>query len=511
MNQRKAGTLLSYAYIIITNTISLFYTPYMLRMMGQSEYGLYGTASSIISYLSVLSFGIGGAYIRFNAKARATGDRNEERRLNGMFLSVFGVLSLLVLVVGLIFIALAGQLVKETFTSQELFKLRVIMLILIANMMVSFICNVFMMALQAYERFFFIRIVLLIAGIVQPFINVIALNLGGRSITITFISFVVGLLSYLIMFIYARKAIRFEVLFSGFQKDVLREIFVFSGFLFLNSITDQITFSTDNVILSSVKGTTAVAIYNVGSSFKGYFQNFSTSISSVFSPQVNQIVAQNRPMKELDEIFIRIGRIQFYVVSLVLIGYCSIGHSFVRLWAGMDYSDSFYIGLLLMIAVAVPAFQNVGLEIQKAKNLHKARSVVYFLVALINIGLTIPMSQQWEGIGAAFATMICMFMGTVVFMNIYYWKKVGLDIPKFWKSIASILPGYCAPVLVGVLIWKFFVIDSYSDVLIAALVIGAVFLLSIWRFSMNNYEKNLLRRPVKKGFKFIYSKVRIGA
>ena len=164
-----------------------------------------------------------------------------------------------------------------------------------------------------------------------------------------------------------------------------------------------------------------------------------------------------------------------------------------------------------MIAVAVPAFQNVGLEIQKAKNMHKARSVVYFLVALINIGLTIPMSQQWEGIGAAFATMICMFMGTVVFMNIYYWKKVGLDIPKFWKSIASILPGYCAPVLVGVLIWKFFVIDSYSDVLIAALVIGAVFLLSIWRFSMNNYEKNLLRRPVKKGFKFIYSKVRIGA
>ena len=265
------------------------------------------------------------------------------------------------------------------------------------------------------------------------------------------------------------------------------------------------------MILSSVKGTTAVAIYNVGSSFKGYFQNFSTSISSVFSPQVNQIVAQNRPMKELDEIFIRIGRIQFYVVSLVLIGYCSIGHSFVRLWAGMDYSDSFYIGLLLMIAVAVPAFQNVGLEIQKAKNMHKARSVVYFLVALINIGLTIPMSQQWEGIGAAFATMICMFMGTVVFMNIYYWKKVGLDIPKFWKSIASILPGYCAPVLVGVLIWKFFVIDSYSDVLIAALVIGAVFLLSIWRFSMNNYEKNLLRRPVKKGFKFIYSKVRIGA
>ena len=190
MNQRKMGTLLSYAYIIITNTISLFYTPYMLRMMGQSEYGLYGTASSFISYLSVLNFGIGGAYIRFNARARATGDKNEERRLNGMFLSVFAVLSLLVLIIGLIFIALAGQLVKGTFTPQELFKLRFIMLILILNMMLSFVCNVFMMALQAHEQFGFIRIVLLIAGVIQPVVNVVALSFGGRSITITFISFV---------------------------------------------------------------------------------------------------------------------------------------------------------------------------------------------------------------------------------------------------------------------------------------------------------------------------------
>ena len=338
----------------------------------------------------------------------------------------------------------------------------------------------------------------MIAGVIQPIVNVIALSLGGRSVTITIISFAISLISYLAMFFYARKVIRFEVSFSGFQKDALREIFVFSGYLFLNSITDQITFSTDNVILSSVEGTTAVAIYNVGSSFKGYFQNFSTSISSVFAPQVNQLVAQNHPMKELDEIFIRIGRIQFYVVSLVLIGYCSIGHPFVCLWAGEEYSDSFYIGLLLMIAVTVPAFQNVGLEIQKAKNMHKARSIVYFLVALANIGITIPLSQRWSGIGAAFATMICMFIGTVIFMNIYYWKRVGLNIPQFWKSIASILPGYFAPILIGVLIWKFFQIDCYLDVLIAALVISVVFMLSIWKFSMNDYERNLLRGPIKK-------------
>lgn len=498
MNQRKAGTLLSYAYIIITNTISLFYTPYMLRMMGKSEYGLYGTAFSFTSYLSVLSFGIGGAYIRFNAKARATGDKEEERRLNGMFLGVFIVLSVVVLIVGLIFIGLAGRLVRETFTPQELFKLRVIMLILILNMMISFICNVFMMGLQAYERFFFIRIVLLIAGIVQPLINVIALSLGGRSITITFVSFVIGFLSYMVMFLYARKVIHFEVSFSGFQKEALREIFIFSGFLFLNSITDQITFSTDNVILSSVKGTTAVAIYNVGSNFKGYFQSFSTSISSVFSPQVNQLVAKKRPMSELDEIFIRVGRIQFYVISLILIGYCTIGYKFVCLWAGNDYSDSFYIGLLLMLAVVVPSFQNVGLEIQKALNKHQARSITYFLIALFNVLMTIPMAMKWSGIGAAAATAICMFIGYTGFMNYYNYKYLGIDIPGFWKSILSIVPGYIPIIIASILIYRFWDMESYRDILMAAIMISILFFLFVWKFSMNEYEHELIRKSVRK-------------
>lgn len=498
MNQRKAGTILSYVHIILNNTISLIYTPYMLRMMGKSEYGLYSTAASFISYLSILSFGIGGAYIRFNARARANGDREEERRLNGMFLTIFSALALVVLVGGLIFILLAGKLVENTFSNQELFKLRVIMFILTMNMVVSFICNVFMMALQAYEQFFFVRMVLTIAGVIQPLANVFALRAGGRSITITLLSFIIGTFTYVVMFIYARKQIRFEVSFHGFNKEVLKEIFVFSGFLFLNTVTDQITFSTDNVVLSSVKGTSAVAVYNIGASFKGYFQNFSTSISSVFSPQVNQIVAINGEMKELDAIFIKVGRIQFYIVSLILIGYCSIGHGFIRIWAGEDYSDAFYIGLLMMIAVFVPSFQNVGLEIQKAKNMHKARSIVYFAIALINILMTIPFSIWWSGIGAALATAICMFFGTVLFMNFYYAKYIKLDIIGFWRSIGTILPGYIIPVALGGMINRLWVIDSFIDVLMAAITIVVVFMASIWLFSMDTYERNIIRRPMSK-------------
>lgn len=498
MNQRKAGMLLSYLHIFVSNTISIIYTPYMLQMMGQSEYGLTGTASSFISFLSILSFGVGGAYIRFNTRYRAENDREGEKQLNGMFLTVFSCLALLVMIGGIGCVALAGHLVEETFTATELFKLRVILVLLTINMMITFIFNVVMMALQSYEKYLVLRVVALVTSIATPIINIIALKLGGRAITITAISLAISIVCYIFYFFYARKVIQLEFSFKGFHKDVIKEIFIFSGFLFLNSITDQITFSTDNIVLSAVKGTSAVAIYAVGANFRGYFQQFSFAISSVFSPSVNLMIAKNQTMQEVDNLFIRIGRIQFYVISLVLIGYMSIGENFVRIWAGEEYGDAFYIGLILMLSVCVPSFQNVGLEIQKAVNKHKARSIVYFLVALLNIALTIPFAQRWGGIGAASATLITTFFGYVVFMNYYYWKHIGLNIPAFWKSIASIFPGLFVPGVAGYLINRFGRHDSFGDILLSALVICFLFGISVWLFSMNKYERNLIKKPLQK-------------
>lgn len=497
MNQRKMGTILSYTHIIVTNTISLIYTPYMLRMMGQSEYGLYGTASSFISYLSILSFGIAGSYIRFNAQYRAKGDREGEKKLNGMFLVVFAFLSLLVLICGGGMVVLAGKLVQNTFSAQELFKLRIIIGLLTINSAISFIFNVVMMALQAYERFICIRVVLLSAGIITPILNVVTLKAGGRSISITAVSLITSILSYIIFYAYARKKINFQFSFKDLEYSKLKEVFVFSSYLFLNSITDQITFSTDNVILSAVKGTGVVAVYTVGSSFKVYFQNFSSSISSVFAPMINRAVAQKQEMSVLNELFIRVGRIQFYVVSLILIGYSIVGQEFISIWAGKDYADAYWIGLLLMLAVFVPSFQNVGLEIQKAKNMHKARSIVYFLISLINVVMTIPMSFLWGGIGAAAATMICMFCGTVIFMNVYYYKYVGIDIPAFWKSITSILPGYVIPIVAGILARKFVPTGGFAELGYKVIFILVSFILSVWMFSMNEYEKELLKKPFR--------------
>ena len=52
-NQLKIGVVLSYVSMIAQNIIAIVYTPVMLRLLGQSEYGLYQLVYSVVSYLGL--------------------------------------------------------------------------------------------------------------------------------------------------------------------------------------------------------------------------------------------------------------------------------------------------------------------------------------------------------------------------------------------------------------------------------------------------------------------------
>ena len=70
MNQIKAGAVLNYVIIGLNTLVGLAYTPYMLRCLGQNEYGLYSLVASIIAYLTIIDFDYGKVIFRYITKSR---------------------------------------------------------------------------------------------------------------------------------------------------------------------------------------------------------------------------------------------------------------------------------------------------------------------------------------------------------------------------------------------------------------------------------------------------------
>ena len=154
LNQLRAGVVLTYVSLAVGYLVSMVFTPVMIRMLGQNEYGLYTLVLSIASYLNLLNFGFGASYMRFYARCRETGTEDDVRRLNGLFLLTFAVIAVIALTAGLI-VAENVDLLQKTLTPAEVSKARVLIRILSVNLAFTLIASVFTSFITAQERFIF--------------------------------------------------------------------------------------------------------------------------------------------------------------------------------------------------------------------------------------------------------------------------------------------------------------------------------------------------------------------
>lgn len=498
--QRSLGVILQYAQMALSIIISLLYTPIMLRILGKNEYGIYNLASSIISYLSLLSLGFGASYLRFYSRYRKDNDNDSIKRMNGLYITVFSLMGIIALIGGLILAQNAQIFYNETYTAQEIDIARILMSFLAINLAISFPASVFTSYVTAQEKFIFQKVLNLGKTVISPLVNIIFLYLGYGSIGMVISTTVLSIILDVINVFYCFTKLKMQISFRNPNFGLLKEIFIFSLFIAMNQIIDQINWQTDKVILGKVVNGGAVAVYAVGAQINTMFTSFSTAVSSVFTPKVNMIVQENKEDmdKQLTDLFIKVGRIQWFIMFLVLSGFVFFGQFFVSKWAGEGYENAYWVALLLMVPATIPLIQNIGIEIQRAKNKHQFRSIVYLIMAILNVGISILFAMMWGEIGTALGTTIALLVANGLIMNIYYQKKLGINVIEFWKSIGKTLTGMITPVAFGVFLILFYEFNSLLDFGLLVVAYTFVYIISIYFLGMNKEEKGMINSVFKK-------------
>jgi O-antigen/teichoic acid export membrane protein len=500
VNQLKIGAILSYVSMGLGYVVSIIYTPIMLRLLGQSEYGLYNLVASIVAYLGILNFGFGSAYMRYYSRYKIKDEKDNIAKLNGMFLIIFSVLGLVAIIAGSILAANTEVVFGSALTTQELFKSKILIMILVFNLAVSFPNIVFSSHIMANERFIFQKIMQMLRVLLNPFIVLPLLLMGYGSVGMVVGTTTLNIIIAISNVLFCKRKLNMRFSFREFDFKLMKEMTMFSSFIFINMIVDQINWNVDKFILGRFHGTVSVAIYGLASQLNAYYISIATAISSVFVPRVHQLVGKEDSDKALTNLFIRIGRIQFILLSLIATGLIFFGKPFINLWAGSNYSESYSIMLLLVLPVTIPLIQNIGIEIQRAKNMHRFRSWVYLAITILNVGMTIPLAKKYGGLGAAIGTAISFIIGNGIIMNWYYNSKIGLDIKLFWKNIVGFLPALIVAVICGLIISKSVNLYSLYNFICSGIVYVLVFIGAIWIIGMNEYEKELFRKPMRKVF-----------
>lgn len=498
VNQRKAGAVLNYVSIIIHMIVGLLYTPFLLAKLGQSEYGLYSLAASVIAYLTIFDLGFGNAIIRYAAKFKAEGRKDKIENMLGMFLIIYSSISFVVICIGLVLIFNAEYVFGLNMTTEEIGELKIMIGLLTLNLAFTFPMTIWTSVVTAYERFVFLKSLTIACTILNPIVMVAILSLGYKAVALVIVTSIFNFLTLSIHAWYSLHYLNIRFKIAAFDRAFMKEISIYSFWVFLVSLTDQFYWSSGQFILGIVQGTTVVAIFAVALQLKNMYYTFSLAISNVFLPRVTEMVTKGVSDKDISDLFIRTGRIQYLVISFILSEFVILGQPFICLWAGEEYKEAYLVSLLFFISTAIPLIQNLASTILMARNQLKGRSIIVLVISFVSLIVSIPASHKYGVMGCAASIAIAIVLGYGFILNYYYRKRVNLDTIDFWKQIAkmTVLP------LLFIFLCELLIpndyVQSFKDLFIVAFLSSTVYIPLVLKFSANEFERNLIFSSILK-------------
>lgn len=498
MTQIRIGVILTYLSIFLSNGVSLVFTPYMLGKLGKSEYGLYALVGSLMAYLTLLTFGIGGALVRYIARYRGAGEKEKEENLLAMALLVHLLIGGLILAAGSVLWVYIPDLFQKL-TEEELLKTRVMFAILTVSTAISIPGMVFFTIQEAYERFTFSRAWNIVRYVLRIVMVVALLYWGYKAIAIVLVDAFLTIIAMLLNIGYVFGVMKIRIRFHGFDTPLMKEILTFSFWLFLSAIVTQLYWSLGQMILAITSGSQAIAVFAVSVQMASYFLALSSAMSGIFTPRAAMMDVQGVDEEMTTDLMIKIGRNLLLIMGLAYVGFFSLGRMFLNNWLGSDYDSVWLLTLIMATPLMLVLSQNFGVSVIQAKNKVRVRAIMLLAIAVFSAVIGYFLSLKFGALGVAWGTSLALFLGSGLAMNLYYYFGMGLNIPRFFREVwgAMLLP-LLASCVIGVLINTQLPGDNWVAFIWKGGLLSLVYVGLMWLFGMLKEEKemfiSLLRR-----------------
>ena len=498
MNQRKIGLFLNYINIVIHTFINLMYVPVLIYYIGKNEYGLYQLICSFIAYFSIMDFGLSATIVRFYVKYKTLNNIKAIENILAIAMWCYFVITLLITSMGVLCYFNLDIIFSNTMSIIEIISAKKLFILLLINIVVVISTMIFKAIINAHEKFLLLKSLDLLQLVLQPFFIILILQKYPYAFSVALVQTVLNIIMSFIRIYYCINNLHVRIKFYYWDKTLFKDFKKLALSVFFVSLVDQIFFKTNQIILGIISGTTAVAMYSIALVIYTAYMSLSTNITGIYLPYVTNLITQKKSINILSNLFIDMGKWQYYLLTLILTSFFIFGKQFILLWTGYGFEEVYWIVLIIIIPLTIELIQNIGSAILQAQNRYNFRAKVYFAMGIFNLCLAIPLGLRYGGMGCAFATGLSMFIGNGLIMNYYYLKVTKLDIKSFWQQIGKITIGIIPITLIGYLININLMNDSILFFAFKIFIYIIIYNILIYKLFMNFDERNKIKSIIYK-------------
>lgn len=494
--QIKYGIFMTYSMGIIQVAANVIFTALLIRTLGNVEYGLYLLMGSLAANISIFDFGLNNTISRYVAKYRAEGDKEKESSLMFVSMAMYFGIALLVILAGVLIGIRLDYFVTDV-TKAEMQLAYKMFFLLIVNVAITLPMNSFAAVLVGYEEFVYTRSISIMRVILMPLLSVPFLVYGRGSLPVVMITTITNVMAGLANAVYV--IFKYKIRFHLYHPDLsfVKEILLYSGYIFLGVIADQLFYNTGNVVLGVVRGPKEVSVFGTAAQLNTYLISVIAAFTGVFLPSATMLVVKKPDRIELTAFFLKISRIVVILVFIIVGGFFCLGQEFIYYWLGPGYTDVYGISCIVLTGTAFMLIKAAGLSILQAKNLHGFRAKLLLAAAVVNFGLSFVLAGQWGYFGTAFSYSLTLVTANII-LDFYYNKNVNLDMFAFYKLVFRMMLSTAAAAAVVFLV-SGYLPYSILNFLLRGILYVILFAVFVYCFCLNKAERSRLHaRRVKR-------------
>lgn len=487
----KYGALISYCTIGFYIIAGFFYTPYLIRKLGLSDFGLFSLSLSIIGYFS-MDFGVGAALTRFIARFRAEKREDEIQNILGITTKLYLAMDFFIVLI-LCVLYIYSDKIFTSLSPSEYERFRLILLITSTFIIFSFPMMPLNGIFIAYEKMIILQSIEFLSKLLSVTFLVVALWIGYGLFGVVIISSAITLIFQVIKTLYLRFKLGLCVNIRFHNREMLKSIASFSLWATIATIADKFFFAVIPIFLAALSGTAEVAVFAIIATIEGYILTIARAMNGLFLPKVMKMVVDNNNSSQITNLMIRVGRVQLYIIGYIIICLFVFGQEFFKLWVGDDFDMAYYGMIIVLLPCLFHLTMGVAEELIYARNKVKYRAIIYVTGSILSVGLIIALAPKLGAIGASIGVGVAFLIAYNILADIIYQKVLNLEVVLFFKKChLRILPFILIIITLGGIIQILVPTNTYTGLITKGIFLTIIYILIIWFFSINQEEKDLI-------------------
>lgn len=440
------NTLSNYGGKIVTLGIWFFLTPFILNRLGQSVYGMWIIVGSLVSYGSVLDFGIGNAITKYVAEYHARGDFEQARSLIATSLRLYTIVGLAAILLGAIFAPIFPNIFKIPADQHLTFSWLVFLSGI--GLGISLPSAAPIAVLRGLHRFDVINLISIIGMLLLAGSTVLVLQRGGGPIGLISVNILVNLVMQIpAIWLIRRYAKQLHFGWSGAKRSQIRTVAGFSSALFVINIAGQLRAKTDEIVVGTFLTVSHVTPYSIAHRLSDIPQILTEQFMKVLMPLASKLHSENDHgrLRQLYLIGTRLTLVSFMPMGL---GASILAKPFLSIWVGNVYAP--YAGLvaLLICASLFTTLMWPANAILQGMARHRLLAISAIVSGLVNLITSIALVRPLGLAGVALGTLIPTALECLLFVIPYSMRVIGVDLRTVLKEI--FLPVVAPSILMGI-------------------------------------------------------------